>query len=1014
MKQKVTRIALTLLLSVLTAATAWADDPTWLRPGDSWDATTSTLTVNTETVAQSAYWYNNVIENVIISNSVTSIGANAFFGCTNLKTVFVSNDVTSIGDGAFYNCTNLKTVFVGNGVTGIGSSAFENCTSLTSINIPASVTSIGASAFAGCTNLKTVFVGNGVTSIGDGVFYNCTNLKTVIMTRTSSAPILGHDMFFNTPNLKIYVPVNNYGNILPAYQQGDWYNYYKNNYLIGSWSSGTCAAGLNDGVLTVVGFGAFENCIGDNSRPNINSIVIKEGVTSIGEYAFSGCGNLATITVDANNQTFDSPEGSNAIIRKTDNALVLGCKTTVIPASVTSIGASAFSGCSGLTTISIPDGVTSIGTSAFSGCSGLTTVSIPDGVQSIGYSAFLGCANLESVNIGSGVTSIAKSAFNDCDKLATITVDTGNQTFDSREGCNAIIRKTDNALVAGCKTTVIPNSVTSIGDQAFWGNDGLTSITIPASVTRIGISAFCWCSGLTSITIPNSVTRIGYSAFNSCSNLASVTLNGVATIGENAFETYAPLTTVTIAEGLILYNGTELLSGAITDMSKLNGKTLQRCYSITLPDHVTASGTAGVLNNIIYALPGATVTLSITPRTGYEIGTVTYNDGTDHTIISIVASYSFTMPASDVTVAVTWKKLLSNSDITVLPIADQVYTGSPISPKVTVMDGETDISGQCIFVIMGNTTNTGTVTVTITANPQSAGYAGATTTTFRIIPKETNLGAVTLVEDQTGVTAVFDGSSTESIVITEDIEVNSVTYNRTFTPGKPSTLMLPFDYTCNGSEGGKFYRFVGVEKEGNTWVATMKETGDDANNMGTIEANTPYLVMPTEESLTFTGGATLNTTGGGNCLASDAEGWEFHGTYEKKVWDEAVTHDYGFAATSGTSADNQDVEAGQFVRLTHGASAKPMRCYLSYVGGPAQARSLTRGAAATDEELPSSIIVRLVGSNGETTAIGTIDTKTGEMTFDSEAWYTLDGVRLSGKPTKKGLYINNGRKVVIK
>ena len=519
-------------------------------------------------------------------------------------------------------------------------------------------------------------------------------------------------------------------------------------------------------------------------------------------------------------------------------------------------------------------------------------------------------------------------------------------------------------------------------------------------------------ANITTAAISAGVTTINNNVFIGCTNLTSVTLYGAVTIGSDAIPATA---TVTIANGLYLHNGTEVLSGTITDMTKLNGKTLQRCYSITLPDHVTASGTAGVLNNIIYALPGATVTLSITPRTGYEIGTVTYNDGTDHTIISIVASYSFTMPASDVTVAVTWKKLLSNSDITVLPIADQVYTGSPISPKVTVMDGETDISGQCIFVIMGNTTNTGTVTVTITANPQSAGYAGATTTTFRIIPKETNLGAVTLVEDQTGVTAVFDGSSTESIVITEDIEVNSVTYNRTFTPGKPSTLMLPFDYTCNGSEGGKFYRFVGVEKEGNTWVATMKETGDDANNMGTIEANTPYLVMPTEESLTFTGGATLNTTGGGNCLDSDTEGWVFHGTYSNKVWDEAVTHDYGFAATSGKSADGQkDVEAGQFVRLTTGASAKPMRCYLSYVGGPNQARALTRGAAATDEELPSSIIVRLVGANGETTAIGTIDTKTGEMTFDSEAWYTLDGVRLSGKPTKKGLYINNGRKVVIK
>ena len=490
MKQKVTRFALTLLVMMLTTATAWADDPAWLKQGDSWDATTSTLTVNTETVAQNAYWYNNVIENVIISNSVTSIGANAFFGCTNLKTVFIGNDVTSIGDGAFYNCTNLKTVFVG----------------------------------------------NGVTSIGDGAFYNCTNLKTVIMTRTSSAPILGHDMFFNTPNLKIYVPVDNNGNILPAYQQGGWYNYYRNNYLIGSWSSGTCATAIKNGVLTVVGF-ALAGYAGPNSRGDITSVVIEEGVTSIGDYAFENCtgltsieipasvtsigdrafrycGSLATITVDANNQTFDSRDNCNAIIRKADNTLILGCKTTVIPNSVTSIGHQ-----------------------AFFGCGGLTAISIPDGVQSIGDGAFGACSNLESVNIGSGVSSIDKSAFNDCDKLATITVDANNQTFDSRDNCNAIIRKADNTLVAGCKTTVIPNSVTSIGASAFWNHDGLTSITIPASVQSIGVAAFYMCDGLSTVTIGSGVQSIGGSAFASCNALESVTIyaTSVPTLGSNVF-----------------------------------------------------------------------------------------------------------------------------------------------------------------------------------------------------------------------------------------------------------------------------------------------------------------------------------------------------------------------------------------------------------------------------------------------------------------------------------------------
>ena len=124
---------------------------------------------------------------------------------------------------------------------------------------------------------------------------------------------------------------------------------------------------------------------------------------------------------------------------------------------------------------------------------------------------------------------------------------------------------------------------------------------------------------------------------------------------------------------------------------------------------------------------------------------------------------------------------------------------------------------------------------------------------------------------------------------------------------------------------------------------------------------------------------------------------------------EEIGRAYGFA---GVAKDG--INVGDFVRVDSGAKIRPMRAYLLWNEDPNFARSFTRGAAATDEELPQRITVRLVGSNGETTGIGTLDTETGEMTFDSEAWYTLDGVRLSGKPTKKGLYINNGRKIVIK
>ena len=272
------------------------------------------------------------------------------------------------------------------------------------------------------------------------------------------------------------------------------------------------------------------------------------------------------------------------------------------------------------------------------------------------------------------------------------------------------------------------------------------------------------------------------------------------------------------------------------------------------------------------------------------------------------------------------------------------------------------------------------------------------------------------------------GNNLVGVNITEEVgNIKSVTYNRPFTAAQAATVILPFSYICNGSEGsegGKFYGFkeVTYDYDQHIWVCTMQEPGNTA--VTTLTANTPYLFMPNATTMTFpnissmTGGVvTLLPTTANDGLyggATTNAAWNFYGTYKGKSWTVA-SNDYGFAARSGTEAGGAaTVEAGQFVRFTMGAFIKPMRCYLSYVGteAPAPARGLTR-AAATDD-LPQSITVRLVSRNGETTAIGTLDTTTGEVSFDSEAWYTLDGVRLSGKPSTKGIYINNGRKIVIK
>ena len=284
--------------------------------------------------------------------------------------------------------------------------------------------------------------------------------------------------------------------------------------------------------ITRIGKYAFYRC-------NLSSIIIPSTIISIGRHAFTNCYPLTSISVKSANPNYDSRNNCNAIIETSTNTLIAGCQNTVIPNSVTSIGEcafyncdslvsvvipnsvtsignEAFYSCDSLVSIVIPNSVTSIGDNAFGGCRSLTSITIPESVTSIGDYAFYRCSSLTSITIPESVTSIGRSVFQDCSSLSSITVEEGNVTYDSRNNCNAIIETATNTLITGCNNTVIPNGVTSIGDNAFAYCSSLTSITIPNSVTSIGDNAFGSCRSLTSITIPESVTSIGGYAFDGC------------------------------------------------------------------------------------------------------------------------------------------------------------------------------------------------------------------------------------------------------------------------------------------------------------------------------------------------------------------------------------------------------------------------------------------------------------------------------------------------------------------
>ena len=408
----------------------------------------------------------------VVVTSGNSIGNSAFSGCTNLTSITLPNELTTIGGSAFYGCTGLENITIPNGVTTIDSSAFYGCTNLADISMPNGLTTIGNYAFSGCIGLKNIALPNGLTTIRNSAFYGCTGLESI--TIPNGVTVVETSAFSGCNNIqKVYAPSTCAG--IVANQTGA--------------SDVTVTGGV------VIENYAFTDC------PNITTLTLSEGITTIEDYAFSGCDNLQIVyspsTCAGYFGRIDSVE--KIILTGTYIAPVAFEKYSKLPNIVLSdtfisIDDSAFSGCTGLTSIEIPDSVTSIGSSAFSGCTSLTSIEIPDSVTSIGSSAFSGCTGLTSIEIPDGVTSIEGYAFSGCTGLTSIE---------------------------------IPDGVTSIDRYAFRDCSNLTNIVIPDGVTSIGDYAFENCSSLTSIAIPDGVTSIGDKAFYDCSKLTEIYYNAI-------------------------------------------------------------------------------------------------------------------------------------------------------------------------------------------------------------------------------------------------------------------------------------------------------------------------------------------------------------------------------------------------------------------------------------------------------------------------------------------------------
>ena len=848
------------------------------------------------------------------------------------------------------------------------SNMFYNCSSLTTLDVTGfntqNVTNMDG-MFTGCSGLKTIYVGESWSTAnvkyGDDMFVGCGNLVGGAGTvydadhvdvtyahidggvsnpgyfTDKNAPVISDDIIqFADANVKAICVTN--------------------------WDTN------GDGELSKMEAAAVTT-LGTVFHGNKSIITFDElqhftGLTTIDNFAFDDCNNLQSV---------------------------------ILPNSVTSIGTAAFQSCEKLIGIVLPDGLTSIGEAAFNICLSLTTIDFPNSLLTLEESSFSHCESITAITIPASVTSIGRSVLSGCVSLNTINVAEGNTTYDSRENCNAIIETSTNRLIEGCKSTVIPNSVTAIGYAAFSSCSGLTSLSIPNSVKSIEDYVFPFCTGLTSLTIPNSVTTININSFSGCYGLNTINVEE----GNPTYDSRENCNAIIETSTNTLFRGCKatIIPTSVTAIGEEAFSNCNKLTSLTIPNSVTSIASYAfrgcvnltelisliedpmVISDEVFANVNLSKVTLYVPAGKVDAYRKTEGWNKFENIVEMEPAVNYVFDASGV--------LWVDSDVTMAQVMEKASKMHNVANHITAIVWHSSKPLTNADLQEFDNPNMLIYVASDSLAPQNRNNVVVGDFAKNIVLKD--------VESGNGSFYCPQAFTAEMISYTHEYKQKTeVGVSRGW-----ETIALPFDVqTIMHEKNGLIAPFGNSTSDKHFWLRQLTHQG--LEQATAIQANWPYLIsMPNSETYTssynLAGRVTFSAQ---NVVVPETEEYgmdmysEAGGMVMMRATFSGVSKSAGVYALNVGEARGNNPEGSVFE--VNYRDIRPFEAYTMHEGnGPA----------------PRFVPIKDM-TNGDTTGIEDVRSL---MSDDSgENWYDLNGRKLLQKPIKKGVYLNNGLKVVIK